>query len=712
MNDLNFPFSDLVMGYVEGFDAGSDTVAVRTSDGREYHLTLAPDAYAEVLRNLGEAYKDATGQLRQLLTPGRLIFAYGSYMPAEGGPRFDAKHLLLVGPESGEYVFEKRSWWVAQIDLLADFYLRAEFADGIDFRDYRTTLTLEGTKPSSTRQECDTISRLVYGFASAFLLTGKDDYLEAAEAGTRYLREHFRWQDPGEGISYWYHAIDVDGTNERKILASEFGDDFNAIPAYEQIYALAGPTQTMRANGDPQVLADIRTTIELFNRHFLDRERGGYFSHIDPITFDPRSDALGNDRARKNWNSVGDHAPAYLINAYLATGDESLLDMLAMTADMIVGHFQDYDHSPFVNERFHEDWSFDQEWGWQGNRAVVGHNLKIAWNLTRIWNARAKDEYKQLAQRIAEIMPAAGSDQQRGGWYDVVERTRREGERFHRFAFHDRKAWWQQEQAILAYLIMAGSVGAQGEQGDTYVRLAREASAFYNAWFLDHDAGGVYFNVLANGIPYLMGNERLKGSHSLAGYHSFELCYLAATYSNLLLTKEPLDLYFKPMPNALPDNLLRVSPDILPQGSIEIARVWIDGERWEQFDAKALTVTLPGNLDHRPKVRVELAATSGVEHFNADLVLDGQLATVRMSGALDTRAVPTLRETLTRMIDAQPNRLVLDFQEVTHVHPVGIRALVFACQKLPLDEQVTVNGAGGEVGAALDAADFTAALRR
>ena len=43
--------------------------------------------------------------------------------------------------------------------------------------------------------------------------------------------------------------------------------------------------------------------------------------------------------------------------------------------------------------------------------------------------------------------------------------------------------------------------------------------------------GAVYFNVLANGTPYLLGNERLKGSHSMSGYHSFELCYLAATES-------------------------------------------------------------------------------------------------------------------------------------------------------------------------------------
>ena len=72
--------------------------------------------------------------------------------------------------------------------------------------------------------------------------------------------------------------------------------------------------------------------------------------------------------------------------------------------------------------------------------------------------------------------------------------------------------------------------------------------------------------MLANGIPYLMGTERFKGSHSMSGYHSFELCYLAQTYTNLLITKEPLDLYFKPYPGGFKDNILRVSPDILPAG--------------------------------------------------------------------------------------------------------------------------------------------------
>src|SRR5690606_17819553 len=140
-----------------------------------------------------------------------------------------------------------------------------------------------------------------------------------------------------------------------------------------------------------------------------------------------------------------------------------------------------------------------------------------------------------------DLMPEYGCDRQRGGWYDVVEREKKPNGTNHEFVWHDRKAWWQQEQAILAYLILFGI-----EKDADYEKYAREVAALYSAFFLDTDDGGVYFNTLANGLPYLLGNERFKGSHSMSGYHSMELCFLSATYINLLITKKPLELYFKP----------------------------------------------------------------------------------------------------------------------------------------------------------------------
>ncbi|MGO4457333.1 AGE family epimerase/isomerase [Streptomyces sp. M-16] len=597
---LGFSFSDTIAGYVVRFDSGARLLRLKTADEREFEVSLAGDPSAELVRNLDEPYIDASGHIDEMLSPGRFLFVYGVHYP-EGEGRFEAKRLVFLGRGAEDYRFEETGWWIKQIESLADFYKRAQFGDGpVDFTQYRTEIRLGGDKTASHVQETDTISRLVYGMASAYLLTGKDEYLEIAERGTEYLRKHMRVVDTEEDVVFWYHGISVDGDSERKLFTSEFSDDYDAIPMYEQIYALAGPIQTYRVTGDVRIRNDADATIRLFDKFFKDEEQGGYYSHIDPILFSPDHESLGENAERKNWNSVGDHAPAYLINLYLATGEQKYADFLEYTFDTIADRFPDYKNSPFVQERFFRDWSHDTAHSWQQNRAVVGHNLKIAWNLMRMNSLKAKPAYEELARKIGQTMPAVGSDVQRGGWYDVVERVKRGDEETYRFAWHDRKAWWQQEQAILAYLILNGTVG-----GDANLREARQAQAFYNTFFLDHDEGAVYFNVLASGTPYLLGTERLKGSHSMSMYHSAELCYLAAVYNNLLINGREMDFHFQPDPTDLPGRTLRVSPDLLPAGSVRIASVEIDEKPYEEFDADELTVHLP-DVQGRVKVKVRL----------------------------------------------------------------------------------------------------------
>jgi mannose/cellobiose epimerase-like protein (N-acyl-D-glucosamine 2-epimerase family) len=589
MTSPEFPYSDLVAARVTGYDRRARVADLRTHDGRPVRAELTPTTSARFLRNLGEPGADATGELDELLEPGRPLFAYGVFYPDRGGHVFEVKDFVFCGRSATEYAFEQRGWWVRQLAELARFYRRAQFgtAAHADFADYRTVLRLGGDKSDHHVQETDTISRLVYGMASAFLLTGEEDYLRVAESGTEYLREHMRFVDRDEDVVYWYHGIDVRGGYHEKLFTSEFGDDYHAIPAYEQIYALAGPVQTYRITGDPRIAGDAEATLRLFRRFFRDPEHGGYFSHIDPLRLSPHEESLGPNHARKNWNSIGDHAPAYLVNLFLATGDERHADMLEETFDLIVEHFPD-EGSPFVRERFQADWTPDAGHGWQQDRAVVGHNLKIAWNLMRMNAIRPKAAYRELAARIGKSLPEYGADLRRGGWYDVVERTPAPGHGRHRFVWHDRKAWWQQEQAILAYLVLAGNGG-----DPAFLDQARQASAFYNAFFLDHDEGGVYFNVLASGIPYLLGTERLKGSHSMSMYHASELCYLATVYQRLLVGGEPLSLWFRPRPDGFRDRVLRVAPDALPPGRVRLDWVEVDGRPYAAFDPDRLLVRLP-----------------------------------------------------------------------------------------------------------------------
>lgn len=608
--NIDFTFSDTIAGYASDFDNETKSFTCETSDGRKFKINILPQTYARGIWNYGDSYVaiDSNKIEEMLSVDGQFVYTYGTFYPDsnDGKSRFEAQWMVFPSTEPGKYAHEENPhWYINQIEAIATSYLKWQFnhpQEQIDYGKYRTHLHLAGEKnEEDILQETDTISRLVYGFASAYMLTGEDKFLEAAEKGTDYLRDHMRFYDQDENLTYWYHGVKLQtGGKETKLLTSEFGDDYHSIPMYEQIYALAGPTQTYRITGDKRIMVDIENTIDLFEKHYKDDEQGGYFSHIDPIGLDPRDSSLDHNRARKNWNSVGDHAPAYLVNLYLATQKEEHAKFLEYTFDTITKYFPDYENSPFVQERFFEDWSKDQNWGWQENRAVVGHNLKIAWNLMRMYSINPKEEYKEFAFKIAELMPEAGSDQQRGGWYDVVERETRPNNKDYRFVWHDRKAWWQQEQAILAYMILHGIFGKEED-----LKQAREAATYYNAFFLDNDDGGVYFNTLANGMPYLLGNERFKGSHSMSGYHSMELCFLAAVYTNLLHTKEPTYFYFKPYPNSFENNMLYVAPDILPEGSVKITECFIDGEPYDNYDADKLSVKLP-KTDVQIRVKVLL----------------------------------------------------------------------------------------------------------
>ena len=293
VDKIDFTFSDTIAGYVTAFDEDDDSFGIRTSDGRIFKVSLTVNTFASGVRNFGEDYVDMTGSMRDMLEPERFLFAYGIFYSEVGGHRFEAKQMIFPSTMRDEYVFERPDWWVNQARAVADFYLRGQFPDGnYDWNNYRTKLSLSGTHTPDYvapdyRQETDTISRLVYGLASAYLLTGEDRFLDAAENGTEYLRAQHARGKRDEGVVFWYHGIDRSATGERKIYASEFGDDYDAIPMYEQIYALAGPTQTYRITGDPRIMDDIDKTVKLFDHFFQDQDKGGYFSHVDPVTYSP-----------------------------------------------------------------------------------------------------------------------------------------------------------------------------------------------------------------------------------------------------------------------------------------------------------------------------------------------------------------------------------------------------------------------------------------
>lgn len=604
-----FSASVTLMGTITAIQAEKGTFDLKCRSGDEFTVSIGRETNFAVLKNLdglnrdrvpkpeGFNDKDPAQKVRKYIRLGRLVVLYGIYLEDKEKAQFDARTVHILNSEDGEYLFEETHWWLNQISCLADTWLQDMFGDKPnyqlninDYTLYRTNLGIAGEPTDNTIQECATLSRLTYGFSSAYLLTGCERYLHAARAGVEYQRETFRSLSHDGKYCFWAHGK----RGSKLIVPSTNPEDEKTIPLYEQIYALAGLAQYYRITQEWEVLEDIKRTVNTFNKYYIDTsEHGGYFSHLDYATLTTDSEDLDSDKYRnkskKNWNSIGDHMPAYLINLILAldpipkSPDTQFLiefvdickKMLDEQTKLIVEKFPDANPEiPYINERFYQDWTPDQTWGWQQNRAIIGHNHKIAWNLTRVANAtknvKQAEKIMKFAEQLGRDMAVYGVDQFRGGVFDCVEREPKNGMSVD-FVWGNTKDFWQQEQALLAYLILYGYTN-----NEEYLCLAREMMAFWNLFFLNHDYGGIYFRVTDDGLPYLLGDHGKKAGHAISGYHAFELNFLAHIYISTYVKKQSFCLYFKP--DAKSRRLsINVLPDFFKPGTLEIKRITIDG---------------------------------------------------------------------------------------------------------------------------------------
>lgn len=614
-----------LMGVVLYKQPDTHSFTIRSRAGDEYPIRVKAETEFRCLTNLDGINNDRFGFVEPKdpqIKPKKLIETYihenslvtvqAIYQVQEDRSLFDATCVHLLSTPSSTFLFEQSHWWLNQISILADEWLDDLFKDRRNYSEadfselYRTNLNIIGLPTDNDIQEMATLSRLIFGLSSAYLLRGSRRYLSAASAGIRFQREAFRSLSHDGRHCFWAYGRRKQKYGTEWKLLSEDGTDKGTIPLYEQIYALAGLAQYYRITNDWEVLEDIRRTVRTFNDFFLDDKnknpefsgQGGYFSHLDYATMRPDSEALGINQSRKNWNSIGDHIPAYLINILLALdplpiGRESDLaqfvntcrEILNSCTENIITHFPDTNSQiPYVNERFDETWHPQHDWDWQQNRAIVGHNLKIAWNLTRVANyylatnnSQDAEKALKLATTLADKMLEFGLDPVRGGCFDAVEREPQNDMTFE-FTWSSTKDFWQQEQGILAYLILFGQTGKQ-----EYLDAAREIMAFWNLFFLDRDNRGIFFRVTDIGVPVVEGDYANKATHAIAGYHSFELNYLAHLYIRSLVGVKPdsdegFCLYFHLCANNKQQSI-NVLPDYFLPGKLKINCVTVNGVR-------------------------------------------------------------------------------------------------------------------------------------
>jgi hypothetical protein len=171
-------------------DPVNPSFAIRCRSGDEFRIRVSSETWFTVVRNMDDLDRDRVAnpekfdggkladRLRKYLRKDDLLSVEGVGIDHDGHSSFEGRKVTLLAVQPGRFLFEDTHWWLTQIATFADEWLDDLFADRRSYewddfaRLYRTNLNILGQPMDDTVQECATLSRLIYGLSSCYLLTG------------------------------------------------------------------------------------------------------------------------------------------------------------------------------------------------------------------------------------------------------------------------------------------------------------------------------------------------------------------------------------------------------------------------------------------------------------------------------------------------------------------------------------------------------------
>ncbi|TAL60933.1 MAG: hypothetical protein EPN88_15265 [Bacteroidetes bacterium] len=399
------------------------------------------------------------------------------------------------------------------------------------------------------------ISRQVFGFTSAYLLSGNEKYLETANDGVNYLLK-YAWDDQYGG---WFDFLDQSG-NPKVISKS--------VPS--QLYTNVGLALYYFATKDENVLNHIKESIRIQKAYAFDTVNGGYFQTL--------SRNLRVSDSSKSKHSHFGYTSSLLINLAMITRDKEILDFAEELEQISLRKMIDTSNGWFYGypAPFDANWNLKQ--AKLNNKEVIsaGAQLTAILSLLRLYEITGNDIYRTKGVNLGKQLLHSAWDSTRGGWFDMIERIPP-------YEIQDTSSvsWWIQSYGLFLQLHLFHITGEK-QYLDSYQKMA----SFWDNYFVDKKFGGVFQNVSPAGIPVIT----TKAVVWKASYHEMENALLNYLYLNLYVNNKPATLYFH-IKNSLPKTKHFVS--IVEDSSVQIIAVRINGKSWKSFNAAARSVDLP-----------------------------------------------------------------------------------------------------------------------
>lgn len=311
-------------------------------------------------------------------------------------------------------------------------------------------------------------ARILWTFAAANRTFKSTQSLESANRAYIYLKNYFI--DSKFGGLYW--ELDANGNplNVRK-------------QAYAQGFGLYAFSEYYRATGNDDSLKLAINLFELVEKHFYDRENGGYIEALDR-DWNALEDMRLSEKDVNSPKSMNTHLHILepYTNLYRVWPDERLkqriIDLLRIFSEKIIdkntGHFNLF---------------FENDWTVKSNIVSFGHDIEGAWLLNEaameIGDKQLIKETKKHALTLVNVTMEDGMDAD-GSVFNEKHGTH----------LDTTKHWWMQAEALVG-LMDAWQITGE----DRYLITLEKVWHFIKTYVIDSENGEWFGHLNRNGNP-------------------------------------------------------------------------------------------------------------------------------------------------------------------------------------------------------------------
>lgn len=474
------------------------------------------------------------------------------------------KTTCLTSPDRSKFL--DGEFWRRQAiqDIIPYWY---EHIHDKEYGGFHLSLSREWEPISPRDKYPPMISRQVFGFSCAFLLSGDEKYLEAARQGVDYLLD-YAWDREYGG---WFNTLTQTGKpmDETKAVAI-------------QLYTNVGLALYYFVTGDDRALSHVLQSIRIRKKSACDKEFGGYFQ------------ALNRDLSVKDF-SKGKHShygytSSLLINLAMFTRDPEILNFTEELMQISMERMTDSEYGWLLGYPA----AFDREWKYipatSDGREIISAGAQLTGVLAslRLYELTGKEIYREYGLSLGKQIIRFAWDSELGGWHNNIERTLP-----HALVGPRKVSWWIQCYGNLLQLHLYNITGDK-----QHLVHFEKMAAFWNKYFIDSKFGGIFPTVSHDGSP-LEVNKAVPWKTS---YHEMEHGFLNYLYLKLYLNHQPVKFHFL-LKDTKADSKHFVSP--VEDPSVHIKKVKINGKPWKAFNPQERYVILPEGKDLKMEVTLE-----------------------------------------------------------------------------------------------------------